>query len=91
MDRDEIKAWQPPWRARPTEGKRMSIPTNAEVLALLDRLDAEVADDLETPWIDFKPWTSARDDMRTAVEYAVCFANAQGGVVVFGVASDDGE
>jgi ATP-dependent DNA helicase RecG len=67
-------------------GKRMSIPTNSEILALLDRLDVDVADDLESQWIDFKPWTSARDDMRVAVEYAVCFANAQGGVVVFGVA-----
>jgi ATP-dependent DNA helicase RecG len=64
----------------------MGIPTNSEILALLNRLDVDVADDLESQWIDFKPWTSARDDMRIAVEYAVCFANAQGGVVVFGVA-----
>ena len=64
----------------------MSIPTNSEILALLDRLDTEIADDLETQWLDFKPWNNARDDMRVAVEYAVCFANAQGGVVVFGVA-----
>jgi ATP-dependent DNA helicase RecG len=64
----------------------MSIPTNAEILALLDRLDAEVADDLETQWLDFKPWTGPRDDMRVAVEYAACFANAQGGVIVFGIA-----
>ena len=64
----------------------MSIPTNSEILALLDRLDTVVADDLETQWLDFKPWTSPKDDMKVAVEYAVCFANAQGGVVVFGVA-----
>ncbi len=64
----------------------MSIPTNSEILALLDRLDILVADDLETQWLDFKPWTSPKDDMKVAVEYAVCFANAQGGVVVFGVA-----
>jgi ATP-dependent DNA helicase RecG len=64
----------------------MSVPTNPEILALLDRLDTEVADDLETQWLEFKPWTSARDDTRVAIEYAVCFANAQGGVVVFGVA-----
>jgi ATP-dependent DNA helicase RecG len=64
----------------------MSIPTNAEILALLDRLQYQAADDLESQWLDFKPWTDPKDDMRVAVEYAVCFANADGGVVVFGVA-----
>jgi len=64
----------------------MSIPTNSEILACLDRLDTEIADNLETQWLEFKPWTSPKDDMKVAVEYAVCFANAQGGVVVFGVA-----
>jgi ATP-dependent DNA helicase RecG len=71
---------------RPTEGERMSIPTNSEILALLDRLDREIADDLESQWLDFKPWNNSKDDMRLALEYAVCFANAEGGVVVFGVA-----
>jgi ATP-dependent DNA helicase RecG len=64
----------------------MSIPTNSEILALLARLDTEIADDLESQWLDFKPWIGPKDDMKLAVEYAVCFANAQGGVVVFGVA-----
>lgn len=64
----------------------MSIPTDAEILGQLARLDTEIADDLETQWLDFKPWTNPKDDMRIAVEYAVCLANAQGGVVVFGVA-----
>ncbi len=64
----------------------MSVPTNDEILSLLDELDRCVADDLETQWLDFKPWTSAKDDMKVAIEYAVCFANADGGVVVFGVA-----
>ena len=64
----------------------MSIPTNAEILALLDRLNAAVADDLETQWLDFKPWTDPKSDMRVAVEYAACLANADGGVIVFGVA-----
>jgi len=64
----------------------MSIPTNSEILACLDRLDTEIADNLETQWLEFKPWSSPKDDMKVAVEYAVCFANAQGGVVVFGVA-----
>jgi ATP-dependent DNA helicase RecG len=63
----------------------MAIPTNADILALLCQLDSCVADDLETQWLDFKPWRGARDDMKVAVEYAVCFANANGGVVVFGV------
>lgn len=63
----------------------MSIPTNAEILALLNRLDQQTADELETLWLDFKPWNDPKDDMKVAVEYAVCFANADGGVVVFGV------
>ena len=64
----------------------MSIPTNAEILALLDRLATETADDLESQWLDFKPWIDAKSDMKVAVDYAICFANAEGGVVVFGVA-----
>jgi len=49
----------------------MSIPTNAEILALLDRLSTNTADDLETRWLEFKPWYNAKDDMKVAVEYAV--------------------
>src|SRR5262249_17758054 len=64
----------------------MTIPTNSDLLVLLDRLDAGVADDLETQWLDFKPWNNFRDDMKIATEYAVCFANAEGGIIVFGVA-----
>ena len=64
----------------------MSIPTNDEILETLNRLDTCVADDLETQWLEFKPWQAAKDDMRVAVEYSVAFANAEGGVVVFGVA-----
>src|SRR5271165_3737753 len=71
---------------RTTEGESMSIPSNSEILAMLDRLDKEIADDLETESLDFKPWTGSKDDKKVAVEYAVCFANARGGVVVFGVA-----
>ncbi len=62
------------------------IPTNPEILTELTRLDTQTADDLETQWLEFKPWSSPKDDMRIAVEYAVCFANAEGGVIVFGVA-----
>jgi ATP-dependent DNA helicase RecG len=63
----------------------MNIPTNSELLALLDRLDAQPAQELESEYLDFKSWTGTKEDLRTAVEYAVCFANAGGGVVVFGV------
>ena len=64
----------------------MSIPTSEELLSLIERLDTEIADDLESLWLDFKPWTDAKADMKVAVEYAACLANAEGGVVVFGVA-----
>lgn len=64
----------------------MSIPDNDEVLALLARLDTCVADDCESQVLDFKPWQSPREDLKLACEYAVCFANGGGGVVVFGVA-----
>lgn len=61
------------------------IPTNDEILALLDQLDQTTADTLEGLHLDLKPWTDAKSCMRIAVEYAVCFANAEGGVIVFGV------
>ena len=61
-----------------------SLPDH-ELLALLARLDEVPADALESEWLDFKPWTGTKEDMKVAVEYAVCFANAGGGVVVFGV------
>lgn len=63
----------------------MSVPSDAELLALLARLDDEPADALESQWLDFKPWESAKEATKAAIEYAVCFANAQGGAVVFGV------
>lgn len=64
----------------------LSIPTNADILVLLDQLNTTVADGLETQWLDFKPWTDPKSDMKLAVEYAACLANADGGVIVFGVA-----
>jgi len=57
-----------------------------ELIALLDRLDCESADLLESQFLDFKPWRGPKEDMKLATEYAVCFANADGGMVVFGVA-----
>jgi ATP-dependent DNA helicase RecG len=63
----------------------MGVPSNDEVLALLNRLEDTVADDLETLWLEFKPWDGPKDSMRVATEYAVCMANSEGGVIVFGV------
>jgi len=62
------------------------IPTDDEIRSLLTQLDKCIADDLESNTIDFKPWTSPKDDMRVAIEYASCFANADGGAIIFGVA-----
>lgn len=66
----------------------MITPSDHEILATLDRLSGAVADDLESLHLEFKPWTNAKEDMRVAVEYAVCLANAKGGVIVFGVADN---
>jgi len=62
------------------------MPTKEEILRLLDRLEYETADDLENETLEFKPWEkSFKDNRKLATEYAVCFANAKGGTVVFGV------
>lgn len=63
----------------------MGIPDNQEILAMLDRLDGCVADDLENSFVDFKAWNGAKEAQKLAGEYACCFANASGGVVIFGV------
>ncbi|MBR1369405.1 hypothetical protein RJ53_07830 [Methanocalculus chunghsingensis] len=63
----------------------MTVPSNDDILALLDNLDSSIADDLESNLLDFKPWHNPKDDMKVAIEYAVCFSNGDGGVVVFGV------
>ena len=64
----------------------MPLPSTTDIHQLLDRLDHGVADDLESEVLDFKPWQGPKEDLKTASEYAACFANAGGGVVVFGVA-----
>ena len=64
---------------------RNRIPSREEVLRVLDRLDAVPADELESQVLEFKPWEGAKTSMAVAVEMAVCFANAYGGLVVFGV------
>lgn len=63
------------------------MPTKEEILKLLDKLDYQIADDLETEELEFKPWLpdNMRENQRIAREYAVCFANAKGGTIVFGV------
>lgn len=58
----------------------MSVPDTAQILALLDRLDSCIADDLESQFLDFKPWQGPKDDLKLACEYACCFANGGGGV-----------
>jgi ATP-dependent DNA helicase RecG len=64
----------------------MTVPNPTQLLTLLDQLEHCIADDLESQFLDFKPWQGAKEDLRVACEYAACFANASGGVVVFGVA-----
>lgn len=63
----------------------MSIPTNEDILHLLNQLEHSIADDIESNTLDFKPWINSKSDMKVAVEYAVCFSNAEGGALVFGV------
>ena len=57
-----------------------------EIRVLLKRLDGEPADQIESEDIEFKPWN---DDTKSLIrelrEYTVCFANAQGGTIVFGI------
>lgn len=64
----------------------MSVPSDADLLALLERLEREPADAMGSQWLDFKPWHDPKQELKVACEYAACFANAEGGVIVFGVA-----
>lgn len=64
----------------------MSIPDNVEILELLEQLDQCCADDLESQFVDFKAWPGPKEALKIACEYAACFANATGGVLVFGIA-----
>lgn len=62
------------------------LPSREDILRLLDRLDNEPVDALESDVLEFKPWLSdAKDNLVEAIELAVCFANANGGMIVFGV------
>ena len=61
------------------------LPSREELLALLDQLDQSPADALESDQLDFKRWQDPRASMSEAIAAAICFANADGGVLVFGV------
>ena len=65
---------------------KKTLWATADILHLLAQLEEHVADDLESDSLDFKPWQGPKEDLKVACEYAACFANAGGGVVVFGVA-----
>jgi ATP-dependent DNA helicase RecG len=57
-----------------------------ELLEQLNRLDREVADDLEDETLEIKGRPRGRDELkRWLVDMAVCFANRQGGCVLVGV------
>lgn len=61
--------------------------TEREISTLLERLDYQNADSLETQDLDFKEWSgSFRDAVAKIVEAVVCLANGGGGTVVVGVA-----
>jgi len=63
----------------------MSIPDRTQILVLLDRLEYYPGDMLESQFLDFKRSQGPKEDLKVACEYASCFANASGGVLVFGV------
>jgi ATP-dependent DNA helicase RecG len=63
----------------------MAIPTNQEILIILDQLDSKTADELENEHLEFKPWADPKKARREVAEIVVCFANADGGVIILGV------
>lgn len=63
----------------------MSIPDRQQILALLDQLELVPGDALESHYLDFKRSQGSKEDLKVACEYACCFANADGGVLVFGI------
>lgn len=63
----------------------MNIPDREQLLALLNQLEQRTGDELESQFLDFKRSQGPKDDLKVACEYACCFANAAGGLLVFGV------
>lgn len=64
------------------------LPSPESILTLLPILDEKVAEALESETLDFKRWEDGKKSLAVAVETAICFANAEGGVIVFGVKDD---
>jgi hypothetical protein len=64
------------------------IPSNEEIIQLLDDLEQKIPGDLESEVLEFKSWDKKDQKMNVqhAVECAMAFANKSGGVIVFGVA-----
>ena len=62
--------------------------TLRDIEEILDQLDQQTADELESQDLDFKEWdgSSMRKAVRTVIDWAICMANGGGGTVVFGVA-----
>jgi len=65
----------------------LEMITKQEVYQLLDKLESNIADDLESQILDVKQWNnrSLDDNMKTMLKMAVCMANGGGGSIVFGV------
>ena len=63
--------------------------TISQISNLLNRLDGEPADSLESDTLEFKSWNPHRpahkSQLREIREEVVAFANSQGGVIVLGV------
>jgi len=80
---------QEPHRGGEGQAARGSIdhlPSNDEIARLLDRLESETADQLESDVLEFKGWENdLKQNLQQATECAVAFANARGGVIVFGI------
>lgn len=63
----------------------MSTPDREQLLGLLNQLEQRNGDELESQFLDFKRSQGPKEDLKVACEYACCFANAAGGLLVFGV------
>jgi len=61
------------------------IPSDEAVLRKIDKLDQVSADEMESEVLEFKGWDGGKKSLSEAVELAVCFANAEGGLAVFGI------
>lgn len=59
--------------------------SSEKILSLLPLLDEQIADELETETLDFKECPTEAKLRELAKEMAICFGNASGGTVVFGV------